>query len=209
MSDEATRKIAARLIDLLEAAAARGVTQQQIAAASRLPSQYLSDLKYGRRPLTELAARRLADGLGVSYLWLLGVDESESAADLRGGRSSVLFLPVLSHPTEGEPRLSKAFQGRMIEISGPGAVEASRARLPYVLEFNNPDVLGRLRRKDLVLVCQSRRDDAEIQVVKHRSKLYLARCAEDGYWKRVANGSELPPDSPSVGHVVAVMWGRL
>ena len=50
-----------RLVDLLARLESQGITQAQVAARAGLPSQYLSDVRNQRRPLTELCARRLGD----------------------------------------------------------------------------------------------------------------------------------------------------
>jgi len=55
----------ARLAQLLEQLAARGVKQREVAFELNLPTQYLSDLKHGRRPVSEPFARRFAEAMGV------------------------------------------------------------------------------------------------------------------------------------------------
>ena len=56
----------ARLAQLLEQLAARGVKQREVAFELNLPTQYLSDLKHGRRPVSEPFARRFAEAYRVS-----------------------------------------------------------------------------------------------------------------------------------------------
>ena len=56
MSDAVQRTIqarTARLAQVLEALAAHGVKQQQVAFELNVPTQYLSDVKHGRRPISE------------------------------------------------------------------------------------------------------------------------------------------------------------
>jgi transcriptional regulator with XRE-family HTH domain len=61
-----------RLRELLAELSQQFDTQQEIATRAGLTPQLLADLKQGRRPLTELVARRLADEYGVDFAWLLG-----------------------------------------------------------------------------------------------------------------------------------------
>jgi hypothetical protein len=96
-----------------------------------------------------------------------------------------------------------------VEVSGHVVAAIARAKWPYVLKFGSTDTQGRLRRGDLVLVSQSVCREAEIQVVKSRIKLYLARRRPEGHWERVANGEHLPEDSSVAGYCVAIIWSAL
>lgn len=201
-----------RLSDLLELLSEQGFTQTQIAARAGLPPQYLSDIKHGRRPMTELVARRLGDGFDVNYEWLLGIRPSmERPQSPSGGAAAggALWLPLFPHPIEGEPRVHPKWDGSGIEVAGLAVAKLVLCKHPYVLRFRHDDVQGRLRRGDLILVSQSVNEDAEIQVVRHRKKSTLARAAKNGTWSRVANGEILPSGSLVTGHCIGIVWSSL
>jgi transcriptional regulator with XRE-family HTH domain len=197
------RAIAAKqLSQLLNQAAEQGFSQQEIARRAGLPSQYLSDLKCGRRTMTELAARRLAPVFQVHYAWLLGEGEEESST------ASFVWLPIVPYPVEGEPRDSPIWKGLGMHVSGQAAAWAAKAVRPYVLQYGRRDVGNRLRWGDLVLISQSDSAKAEIRVVKYRRKLLLARPRPDG-WQRTANGELLPLACPVAGHCLGILWSSL
>jgi transcriptional regulator with XRE-family HTH domain len=50
-----------RLSTLLEKLASKGFSQAQVAEVVGLTPQFLSDIKCGRRPLTDAVARRLSE----------------------------------------------------------------------------------------------------------------------------------------------------
>lgn len=202
-----------RLNELIERHAAQGVTQQQIAAKLGLAPQYLSDLVRGRRTMNELVARRLEEQFGVSYRWLLGKGDHGAVQNLGSGfLAQSIWLPLLPHPIEGEPRAHSAWEGACVELSGFVVGRLRTARLPYVLRFNHDDVQGRLTAGDLLLVSQTANPSAKIQIVKFGKKLFLARSAK-GDWQRVAltrgKSQHLPPDLPILGHALAIVWGSL
>ena len=68
---------ARRLGELLILLGHKGLSQTQIAKRVGTPTQYVSDVKHGRRPLSELFARRLGEEFKVNFLWLLGVEDSQ------------------------------------------------------------------------------------------------------------------------------------
>jgi transcriptional regulator with XRE-family HTH domain len=201
-----------RLADFLQRLAQQGLTQQQVASRANLPPQYLSDLKCGRRPMTELVARRLGEEFDINHHWLLGTSNTMEPPESRSGHSAALpagnWLPVLNIPIEGKPRANLAWDRTMVELSGAVADMLVQAQFPYALRFGHNDVEGRLRKNDLVLISQSESPDAEIFVVRSKSKLFLARRGEAA-WLRVANGSVLPSNCPVVGHCVGIIWGSL
>ena len=202
-----------RLIALLQTLLDRGLSQQQVAARSSLPAQYLSDIKCGRRPMTELVARRLGDELGYDFRWLLGIENSVAPTTDRAptaGRSAGIWLPLFPHPIEGDPKRQSAWDGTGIEIAGTAAAQLGLARWPYVLRFRQKkNVQDRLRNKDLVLISQSVTDDPGIKVVKHRGNLYLARPRKGGGWVRIANGDHLPEAGHICGYCLGIIWSSL
>lgn len=206
-SDRTASVTTARLRELLDELALQYDTQQEIAANAGLTPQLLADLKQGRRPLTELVARRLADEYGVSFEWLLGRSEVKQSGLARS--SGGMRLPLFQDPIAGDPLNSPRWDGVGVEVSGHVVAAIARAKWPYVLKFGSADTQGRLRRGDLVLVSQSVCPEAEIQVVKSRIKLYLARRQEAGHFVRVANEELLPAESPVVGYCVAIIWSAL
>lgn len=202
-----------RLAELLEALNRKGFTQQQVAAQANVPPQYISDMKHGRRPMTELVARRLSEQLSVSHEWLLGTSDSvvppRVPAHLPNSAVSVVCLPVFPYPIEGEPRAHPKWDGRGLEIVGAAAAKLVSAEQPYVLQFGHNGETGRLRKGDFILVSQAASDSAEISVVKYRKKLFLARRNEGGGWERVANKNTLPADCPIKGHCIGIVWASL
>ena len=197
-----------RLIRLLESLGKCGLTQQQIAAKAGLPAQYLSDIKHGRRPMTELVARRLAQAFQVNFEWLLGSSDIQEVSLLRP-RVGGAWLPLFSHPVTGDPQGDPGWTGAGVELSGAAAAKVSEAHLPYILQFGHDDVQGRLRAGDLILISQSSDASAAISVVRHQKKLFLARPQPNGTWKRVANGNSLPASCAVVGHCVGIVWSSL
>lgn len=201
-----------RLTDLLDRLAQEGLSQQQVASRANLPPQYLSDIKCGRRPITELVARRLGDEFDVNYAWLLGTSNNPELPGSESGHSAASpagnWLPLVRYPIEGEPRTHPVWDGTLVEISGIAAAKLVSAKLPYVLCFGKKDVRGRLQKNDLVLISQSLLPEAEISVVRFKNKLFLARQSGES-WERVANGQRLPLDCPAVGHCVGLLWRSL
>ena len=201
-----------RLNQLVEQLAAKGLSQVQIAARASIPPQYLSDIKHGRRVLTELVARRLGEEFELNYEWLMGISHSmekptiHQSAD-RGGH--IIWLPFFSVPIEGDPRQHEAWNGAGVEIAGVAAGRVGLARFPYVLQVGHQDVKGRLVPGDLVLISQVQNESAEIHIVRHRKKNFLARFDHDGAWSRVSDGSQLPGDCPVIGHCVGIIWSTL
>jgi transcriptional regulator with XRE-family HTH domain len=195
-----------RLGDLLQRLAKQGYTQQKVASRANIPPQYLSDIKRGQRPLTELVARRLAEEFNVDYEWLLGT--SNTMESPRASGSSV-SLPLLLHPVEGDPCENSQWNGSSRDVSGPATAKLDRIKQPYVLHLGHDDVRGRLRNGDLLLVSQIGSEHAEISVVKFRKKVLLARHNKNGTWERVATGTTMPETAAVVGHCVAIIWSSL
>ena len=201
-----------RLNQFLKTLHEQGFSQTQVAAKAGLPAQYLSDIKRGQRPMTELVARRLGEEFDTNFQWLLGTSDSMENPSPRSSAfssGSSVWLPLFSHPIEGEPRAQSTWDGTGVEVAGAAAAKLISSKLPYVLRFSRDDVQGRLRKGDLVLISQAADVEAEINVVRHRKKLFLARRDDTGTWIRVGNGHELPPECPVFGHCVGVVWSPL
>lgn len=201
-----------RLNDLLEPLLEQGMTQTQIAAKAGLPPQYISDIKRGRRPMTELVARRLGEEFHVNFQWLMGTSSSmefSSPSTSAQAASPTAWLPLFPHPIEGEPRQHPQWSGAGVELAGVAAGRIGLAHFPYVLQFGRDDQQGRLRRNDLILISQAPQADAEIHVVRYRKKLFLARAHPEGGFQRVADEDRLPKNCPILGHCVGVVWSAL
>lgn len=201
-----------RLNELLELQSERGLTQQQIAAKAKIPPAYLSDIKHDRRPLTELVARRISEEFDVSHEWLLGRSERVERTGGRVGEVASLWLPILPHPIEGDPKSQPAWDGTSIELAGMVRAKVAALCMPYVLRFGRNDRKGRLQKGDLILMSQSPNNDAEIRVVKEGKDLYLARRLHK-QWQRVSDDKRHPEMYPGnlsdVGHCVGILWGTL
>jgi transcriptional regulator with XRE-family HTH domain len=199
-----------RLNELLEQLAQEGLTQQAAAARANLPPQYLSDMKRGHRTITELVARRLAEEFDLDHRWLLGISSTRNRPPLVAPSGGGFWLPVLSHPVEGDPREHPDWDGTGIELAGFAVAKLVRAVQPYVLRFGHNDIhQKRLKKKDLILISQGAPKKAEIAVVKSDKKAFLARRQDDGTWQRVANGATLPKTSVPIGYCVGVIWSSL
>lgn len=201
-----------RLTELLQKLADQGYTQQSIASQTGVPAQYLSDVKTGRRALSELYARRLADEFDLDYRWLMGESPERGLPDLSGrGRSAgrSVWLPVFSDPVEGDPRAQPNWDGSSIEVCGAAATKVLLATEPYVLRFGASDHLGRLQRNDLVLISQAVSGAAKIQVLRQNRSRFLARRSAEGAWIRLATGKEVPDSAVPVGHCLGILWGLL
>ena len=206
-----------RLQELLDTLSAQGVTQQQVAIRAGVPPQYVSDVRCGRRGLTELFARRLGGEFGIDYQWLMGGKSPKDAPPLGGkapGRvepraSGLLMIPVLPALVQGEPRNSPLWDGSLFEVSGAAAAASGRARQPYVLRLGADDHDGRVRAGDLILICQEPSDSAEIGVIRLQDRLVLARRLASGGWRSMTTGRRLAGKVEPVGYCIALVWAPL
>lgn len=208
----ASGKAQKRLAGLLERLAIRGFSQNEAAAKAGLPPQYLSDIKCGRRSMTELVARRLGEVFDVNYEWLTGEADSPSVVAAVGsmGSSSQAWLPLFSYPIQGDPRSHPKWDGTGIEIAGPAVAKLALAELPYVLKFGRADVDRRLQHGDLILISQAVNPRAEISIVRNGRGSYLARRNPDGSWRRTApKEADLPATCLEIGHCVGIVWSSL
>ena len=201
-----------RFSDFVDLLKQQGNTQTQIAARIAVLPQFLSDVKRGHRPLTELVARRMGEEFDVNFQWLMGTSgkmESPKPQSKSVPTSGSVWLPLFPHPIEGEPRAHPKWGGACVEVAGIAAGKLAQAQHPYVLRFDHDDVEKRLRKGDFVLISQAINEEAPISVVRYRTKSFLARRNEDGSWRRVANKNRLSADSPVTGHCIGVLWSTL
>jgi transcriptional regulator with XRE-family HTH domain len=215
-TDDATASSRERLLELLQLLEKRGLTQQEIALRTKVPPQYLSDVKTGRRTLTELYARRLSEEFGVDHAWLLGRDErpiASRAAPTTPPAGTLLRLPVLSRPITGNPNSSGAWDGTYLELSGAAAAQAAAAESPYIWRFNGSDYGGRLRPGDLILVSQEGGRRAGVNLVRYPGGIAAARREKSGEWtlltavQRPRDKLETVKSSELVGIVLGIVWG--
>ena len=72
--DDVEPQVAARrerFSQVLDALEKQGLSQREIAMRACVPPQYFSDVKLGRRSLSELFARRLGEEFDVDHIWLM------------------------------------------------------------------------------------------------------------------------------------------
>ena len=202
-----------RLESLLQVLEKQGLTQGDIARRIDVPAQYLSDVKSGRRSLTELFARRFQDEFGVDYHWLLGNRGSMEVPRLnRGGQPTSagrVWLPVFANPLCGDPFTVPDWDGSSVEIAGAAAMRVLQADRPYALRFGADDCRHRLRRGDLVLISQATSDKADIQVVKVGPKLHLARRIQEHQWEFLNQQASIRGEATVIGHCLGILWGVL
>jgi hypothetical protein len=200
-----------RLAQVLEQLAALGVKQREVALELNVPTQYLSDLRHGRRTLSKQFARRLADVYRVSAVWLLhgeGTSDLPNLAAAPVPTAGACLLPVLSAPDHGDPRHSLHWDGGLVSLSGAAAAAAERAKLPFVLRIGADIPSGRLKKNDLVLCSQEPRDDAGIIIVCAKAKAMLAQAAGKARYKTLAKGSSIPGAEP-IGYCIGIVWAQL
>jgi plasmid maintenance system antidote protein VapI len=203
-----------RFTKLLESLAKEGISQRAAALRVNVPAQYVSDVKNGRRALTELFARRLAEEFGVDYQWLLGVrgsiGVSQSSISASSSDARKVWLPVFSHPVSGEPQALAIWDGVSVELAGAAAVKVLMADRPYVLRFGADDRHGLLKKNDLVLVSQAVNPAAELQVLKEGTKMFLARRDADERWETVSTTGTIRGHRVFVaGHCLGIVWRAL
>lgn len=211
-SSSETREPHQRLIELLDDLANQGYSQAAVATGVGIQPQYISDIKRGARPMTELVARRLADAFPpLNHEWLLGLTDlrdvgSNSLSEVVGDG---VWLPLFEHPIQGDPHGHIDWNGSPMEVAGTAAARIQHLHMPYLLRFGHHDFEKRIRKKDILLMSQRVDPKASIQVVRYRKKLFLARKHDRGTWIRAANGDELSDRCPVVGHAVGIVWGDL
>ena len=203
----------ARFAAALEKLQKQGRTQQVIAAELGVAPQYLSDVKTGRREVSELLTRRFASAFGVD----LGYWDETGASSSPGSMTMVgsgarLWLPVMPHPIVGDPLQARSWEGSKMEVVGPAAVLAATATLPYILRFGASDHLQELQRHDLVLMTQQpkpNRPTGAIQVIQVTAdkKCYLARRLDTETWQRLAEAKRVSVKAATaVGYCLGLVW---
>jgi hypothetical protein len=149
----------------------------------------------------------------LDYRWLMGDLRSKEPAEIGStattAGSGSIWVPVLPHPALGSPQAYKAWDGTFFELCGFAAARVRTATYPYILRFGRDDHTGRLKKGDLILVSQARNETAEVQVIKYRSRLFLARRLPDNGWERVAEKGRLVGTVEPAGHAVGIIWGSL
>jgi transcriptional regulator with XRE-family HTH domain len=183
-------------------------SQAQIAGAIGVAPQYISDIRCGRRPLTELVARRIGEKFHVDYRTLMGLDKSLQPGLTLGPSTNDAWLPILPHPVQGEPTQHPRWNGTYVQVPALAASKLVGAVHPFVLRFGNDDCENRLHKNDLVLISQSPNEKAQISVVRSGRKCFLCRRNGSG-WVRVANGQVLTGNCVVVGHCIGVLWSAL
>ena len=200
----------ARLVQVLEQLAARGVKQRELAFALNIPTQYLSDLKHGRRTVGENFARRFAEAYRISAAWILHGEGPRDLPDLVAAPTQAdRDLPASRTlvPDQGDPRHSPHWDGGLLVLSGAAAAAAERAKLPFVLRIGADITSGRLKKNDLVLCSQELRDDATMVIVR-KGKAVLARAVGKGSFQTLASGGSIPGADP-IGCCLGIVWAPL
>jgi hypothetical protein len=173
----------------------------------------MSDVKTGRKPVTKLFALRLSACFGLDHEWLMQGGDPPSdffGLDLRPESQFVVRgLSVFDAPVFGDPSSHSNSATSCIDLAGPAAQRADRAKDPYLLRFAGKDPAGGLKQNDLILISQRVNRKAKIQVVRQRKALVLARKAARGTWQRVDDGQSLGPKVEAVGICLGIVWRQL
>lgn len=199
-----------RLDQSLQQLKEQGMPQQQVARQLSVPASYLSDVKHGRKTLTDQFARSFCNEFGVGLDWLLdgtGLQIKPQLASTASSASPVL-VPIFSQPLEGDPQGVEAWDGSRVELAGAAATRALRARHPYILRSPIDDKLGRVRQDDLILVDQNTTELASLVIVRDRDKSILARQTEKGY-RSLESGRAIRGKPSLIGLCVAIVWASL
>jgi transcriptional regulator with XRE-family HTH domain len=211
MSREDRLNISAqRLQELCRELSANGLKQAAVARQVGVPSQYLSDVLNGHRPLTELFARRLGEEFGVNYAWLLATSDSKERPFLTPPPATQPHdtLPLVRGPIAGLPQDDPEWPGSYVQHSAIYAHKAAQLTRPYVLQLAHGDVAGRLQENDLILVSQDASAKAEVAIVQCGEELLLAR-KKGVKWHRVATGRPVRGKCEVKGHCVGIIWSKL
>jgi transcriptional regulator with XRE-family HTH domain len=213
MPDKIAQQTAAQRVNhLIALLAEKGLTQREIAERAGVPSQYLSDVKQGRRPLGELFARRLGEEFGIEYRWLLfggGASGGSNEPSAASSHDERCLVPLLAMLPGGSPREAKGWDGSVIELFGLAAVAAQNARGPYVYRVQRNERTGRLRKGDLILVSQVVSDEPGFCVVRVSRRIVLAHTDQKQRTVDAYTGRRLPKDACVIGSCLALVWGGL
>jgi transcriptional regulator with XRE-family HTH domain len=196
---------------MLEQLAEQGITQQQVARRLNVPASYLSDVKLGRKTLSDTFARFFCAEFGVGLDWLLdGVGpqaKPQLASQPVAGTSGQVMLPILSELIQGDPQDFPAWDGSRVEVAGAAAARAKRAHQPYVVRSPINDRLGRIQQNDLLLIDQNASELASVVVLLDRQQLTLVRPTEGGY-QAVESGRAIRTKASPVGVCVGIVWAH-
>lgn len=204
-----------RLRETLKRLLQQGMSQHEIAQRAEVPPQYLSDVKAGRKAVTELFARRLAERLGVDYQWLMQgrcvrvapADRHAPGAGAVGG----ILVPVLDGPCLGAPQESTAWDGSVVELAGPAAVAARGAKNPYVLRLSTGSRAMQIPLGALLLASQGVDPSRKVAVLRTGDTLCLAQRDErdPDSWREVRAGKRLGGSVKVVGCILGVIWAAV
>jgi transcriptional regulator with XRE-family HTH domain len=204
-------QIRKRLLLALDKLRERGITQQEIATCVGIASQYLSDVKTGRKPVTKLFALRLGACYEFDRDWLMrGGDtppqfqEPDGPADLYVSVGVGVFHNAICGDPESHPDRMDS-----IDLSGPAAEQAASAKDPYVLRFAGNDPNGALMPGDLLLISQQAKRTAAVHVIQSPHGLVLARKTKSGTWGSLADSRTLGRNVKAIGHCVGIVWRAL
>ena len=206
---------AARFSDFLAFMKQRGISQAEIAARLGLPRQYVTNVKRGDRVLTELFARRVAEEFGVDHFWLLkgtGTMQRPSAVTPHTAPCEMnsIVLPLLTQLVSGEPRRSPVWDGAVLTVTGPAAYAVGDSVHSYVYRVSDDDYSGRLKRGDLVLICQgdSKELRSRLVLADGGDRPTLAWTTDDGRWKSTRTGRAVSANSKIIGYCLGIVWAR-
>jgi transcriptional regulator with XRE-family HTH domain len=206
---------AVRFREFLRWVKGQGMSQTEVADRLGLPRQYLTNVKNGNRVLTELFARRVADEFGVDHFWLLngtGTMQRPAVVPQSKAPSGVdsIVLPLLTELVSGEPRRSPAWDGAVVSVTGPAVYAVGDSVHSYVYRVSDDDSSGRLKRGDLVLICQGDPKDppSKLVLLEVGDRPTLAWSTNDGRWKSTRTGRVVSAESKTFGHCLGIVWAR-
>lgn len=209
--DHAQAERAERLDAILRRLTKEGMTQRSVAAELNVPPNYLSDLRHGRRVITDQFCRTFAQVFQVRCAWLADGEGPESVPQLTTPPSSQgnLLLPVLQQPHVGDPEQCPSWDGSRVEVAGAAAAAAARAITPYLLRLSQTDGRNRLQPGDLLLVSQENDAQHEIAIARHRGTFVVVRQDSDGQRLSLANDKPLSGKIEIVGQCLGLVWAKL
>ncbi|MCH8829378.1 MAG: hypothetical protein IID45_07350 [Planctomycetes bacterium] len=200
-----------RLTDILTHLKDEGLKQGLVASELNVPSNYLSDLRYARRVITEPFARTLCSQFGVNFTWFWTGQGKAQTPKIRaeGTRSeNSAMLPILSQLHVGSPREGDTWDGSLLPLAGRSAEEASKATLPYILRVSAADAGPGLPEHSLILISQGTSKSSGMAVVRSRGSLTLAR-EEGDRWVAVRKGRRISEKAELVGYALGIVWSPL
>jgi len=202
-------EIRERLLTVLQRLQELGTTQAEVARCVGIASQYLSDVKAGRKPVTKLFALRLGACYEFDHHWLLdGGDPAPQFFGLESPPVSIWELKLFDAPICGDPESHPDWGGKIVALAGLALEHALRASKPYVLRVARSDGEGSVRANDLILISQKVRRKANIHLIQRQQDVFLARKTDRGTWQRV-DGRPLGRKVKVVGNCVGVVWRQL